>query len=91
MVLSGEFGFDMEVCEDECTAFNLCLEFWEMEHNLKKCVLAIKKTCKCSWCLEVRMIWGVYVVVKMYLQHLLWHNGLRLTFVSTSPDAISSS
>lgn len=39
MVFSGESGFDMEVCEDECAVMHLCLEFWKREHHFKKCVL----------------------------------------------------
>ena len=36
----------MEVYEDECAVTHLCLDFWEMKHNFKKCVLAIEKNCK---------------------------------------------
>ena len=39
MVLSAEFGFDMEVCED--AVMHLSLKFWEMEQNFKKCVFSL--------------------------------------------------
>ncbi len=46
MVLSGEFGLGIEVCEDERAVKHLCLEFWEMEDNFKRCVSAMEKNCK---------------------------------------------
>ena len=57
MVLSGEFGSDLDVCEDECEVMHLCLEFLEMEHTFKKFVLAIRKSCNRATCFRKSAYW----------------------------------
>lgn len=54
-----------EVCEDVCAVMQLCLEFGEMEHSLKKCVVAIKKTCNIN--LAVRTTTEAMLLQKMNL------------------------